>query len=61
MSMLEEFYDICLDNDFDDVVVHDNVIYCNIRSLSPRGFRLLFRKKQEKCLSFFSFFSPNLQ
>ena len=36
MSMLEEFYDICLDNDFDDVVVHDNVIYCNIRSFDNR-------------------------
>ena len=36
MSMLEEFYDICLDNDFDDVVVHDNVIYCNIRSFDHR-------------------------
>lgn len=36
MRMLEEFYNICLDNDFDDVVIHDNVIYCNIRSFAHR-------------------------
>ncbi len=45
MSMLEEFYNICLENDFDDIRINGNVLNCDVRSFDHRYHLQAVQKK----------------
>jgi hypothetical protein len=42
--MLKEFYNICLDNDFDDIEINGSILNCNIRSFDNRYHLVAIQK-----------------